>query len=71
MRLRNLIVLAVCLSVFSLSSSAQEDLGNQLSKVASQNAVNYLAPLLSAWGADLNSGLYHSADLHDILGFDA
>jgi hypothetical protein len=70
MRSRNLILLVGCLAFFSLSSTAQEDLGKQLSKVASQNAVNYLSPLLSAWGADLNSGLYHSADLHDILGFD-
>ncbi|MBI3587380.1 MAG: hypothetical protein HY088_09650, partial [Ignavibacteriales bacterium] len=44
--------------------------GKQLSKVAGQNAVNYLTPLLSSWGADLNSGFYYSADLHGILGFD-
>ncbi|HTY38462.1 MAG TPA: DUF6588 family protein [Bacteroidota bacterium] len=49
---------------------AQQDLSTQLSKVANSNAVNYLSPLLSAWGADLNSGFYHSADLHDVLGFD-
>jgi hypothetical protein len=56
--------------LFSRLSTAQDDLGKQLSKVAGQNAANYLSPVLSAWGADLNSGLYHSADLHDILGFD-
>jgi hypothetical protein len=27
-------------------------------------------PIIQGWGADLNSGFYHSADLHDILGFD-
>jgi hypothetical protein len=70
MRSRNLIVLAGCLAFFSYMSTAQDDLGKQLSKVASQNAINYVSPVLSAWGADLNSGLYHSADLHDILGFD-
>jgi hypothetical protein len=59
-----------CLAFFSLTSTAQDDLGKQLSKVANQNAINYLSPVLAAWGADLNSGLYHSADLHDILGFD-
>jgi len=48
----------------------QEDIGKQLSKVAGENAVSYLSPLLSGLGADLNSGIYHSADLHDILGFD-
>jgi hypothetical protein len=70
MRSRNLILLAGCLASISLTSSAQDDLGKQLSKVADQNAINYLSPVLSAWGTDLNSGLYHSADLHDILGFD-
>ena len=25
---------------------------------------------MAGWGAGLNSGFYHSADLHDILGFD-
>ena len=70
MRSRNLILLVGCVAFFSLPSTAQDDLGKQLSKVANQNAINYLSPVLSAWGADLNSGLYHSADLHDILGFD-
>jgi hypothetical protein len=70
MRSRNLTVLVACLAFLSLTSTAQEDLGKQLSKVANQNAVNYLSPVLSAWGADLNSSLFHSADLHDVLGFD-
>lgn len=56
--------------VLSLAATAQDDLGKQLGKVAGQNAVSYVSPLLSGLGADLNSGLYHSADLHDILGFD-
>jgi hypothetical protein len=58
------------LTVFCFSSLAQDDLGKQLSKMARDNAPNYLTPLLSGLGADLNSGFYHSADLHDILGFD-
>ena len=63
-------LLAGILGLFSAGLHAQEDLSSQLSKVASANAISYLSPLLSAWGADLNSGFYHSADLHDILGFD-
>ena len=70
MRLRSLILVGGCLTLFSLTSVAQGDLGKQLSRVANQNAINYLSPVLSAWGADLNSGIYHSADLHDVLGFD-
>ena len=64
-----LVLIAVLMGVTAVAY-AQEDLSTQLSKVASTNAVNYLSPLLSAWGADMNSGFYHSADLHDILGFD-
>jgi len=63
-------VLLGLLMVLAFKLYAQEGLSTQLSKVAGTNAVNYLAPLFSAWGADLNSGFYHSADLHDVLGFD-
>lgn len=78
MKLANHAILAALLLALSTSGSAQtvspqtvqDDLGKQLSKVAGQNAISYISPILSAWGADLNSGFYHSADLHDILGFD-
>ena len=70
MKAARFVVLAGLLMVSSLSVYAQDDLSKQLTKVAGANAVNYLSPLLSAWGADLNSGFYHSADLHEILGFD-
>jgi len=49
---------------------AGDDLGSTLSKLAGDNAKNYVGPLLNGWGADLNSDLYHTADTHDILGFD-
>jgi hypothetical protein len=49
---------------------AQDDLGKQLGKVAGENATKYLTPVLSTLGAGFNSGFYHSADLHSILGFD-
>jgi hypothetical protein len=63
-------VFAGLLIAVTVSLHAQDDLSKQLSKVAGTNAVNYLAPLFSAWGADFNSGFYHSADLHEVLGFD-
>lgn len=63
-------VLGACLLTFSISLYAQNDLGSQISKVAGANAKNYLGSFLSGLGADLNSGFYHSADLHDVLGFD-
>lgn len=68
--LRSAVLALVVLSCFGVRGVAQDDLGKQLSKVAGPNAVSYLTPLLSRWGADLNSGFYYSADLHSILGFD-
>ncbi|MBI3585909.1 MAG: hypothetical protein HY088_02125, partial [Ignavibacteriales bacterium] len=68
--LRSAVLALVVLMCFGVRGVAQDDLGKQLSKVAGQNAVNYLTPLLSSWGADLNSGFYYSADLHGVLGFD-
>ena len=72
MKISRIIMMAVGLMVgCSLIGFAQQnDIGKQLSRVAGGNAVNYLSPFLSGLGADLNSGIYHSADLHDILGFD-
>ena len=56
--------------VFSASFSQQNDLSAQLSRMLSANASGYLEPLASGLGAGLNSGIYHSADLHSVLGFD-
>ena len=47
-----------------------QDLQQQLSKLGREAAIGYTAPILSGWGNDLNSGIYYSADLHNVLGFD-
>jgi hypothetical protein len=70
MKLAKILAILVVFTTFTVTLSAQDDIGRQLSKVAGRNAVSYIAPLLSGLGADLNSGLYHSADLHEVLGFD-
>jgi hypothetical protein len=71
MKKSNWVALFVTIVLFSIRVLAQtNDLGAQLSKVAGKNAENYLGPILSGWGADMNSGFYHSADLHSTLGFD-
>lgn len=44
-----------------------QDLGSTLSKVGSQYANAYLTPAASAFGMDMNSGLFHSASLSGIL----
>jgi hypothetical protein len=54
-----------------LSGAARsQDLGAQLSQMGGEAAKGYTTPFLSGMGASLNTALYHSADLHDILGFD-
>lgn len=53
---------------FAGVASAQ-DLGSILGKVGSQYAKGYVAPAVDAFGADLNSGLFHSAKVGGILPF--
>ncbi len=65
-----LAVFIVSLAVIPSLASAQEDIGEQLKKMAGDYARGYVSPLIQGWTAGLNSGLYHSADLHDVLGFD-
>jgi hypothetical protein len=41
-----------------------------LIKVGVKNVRNYVTPIFNDLSADLNSAFYHSADLHNVLGFD-
>lgn len=63
---------AMLVAVLALitGTARSQDLGEQLSKMSSEAAKGYTAPFLSGIGASLNTAFYHSADLHDILGFD-
>jgi len=62
-------VLIAVVAMFAGTARSQ-DLGTQLSQMGSEAAKGYTAPFLSGMGASLNTAFYHSADLHDILGFD-
>ena len=62
-------VLAVAVVLMGTVARSQ-DVGSQLSKMGFDAAKGWTSPLLGGWGAGLNSAFYHSADLHDILGFD-
>ncbi|GJQ21469.1 MAG: hypothetical protein HBSIN02_18240 [Bacteroidia bacterium] len=66
--IRYLAVVAVLVN--SLSVLTAQDFGEQLKQMVRVNAERYAAPLLNGWGVALNSGLYHTADVHSILGFD-
>ena len=65
-------LIAISITVVALigSLATAQDLAEQLSKMGKDAAEGYVTPLFAGWAADLNSAFYHSADLHDILGFD-
>ena len=54
----------------AMGSASAQDLGEQLSKLGQSAAPKYVTPFFSGLGNSLNSAFYHSADLHDVLGFD-
>lgn len=58
--------------VFSMLTPAwgQEELGAILKKLLEENGKTYLNPLATAFGTGLNSGTFHRAKPHNILGFD-
>jgi hypothetical protein len=63
-------IAVICVLAFVGSIATAQDLQQQLAKLGHDAAVGYITPILSGWGNDLNSGIYYSADLHDVLGFD-
>jgi len=48
----------------------ESDLTAKLQEVAEDNAVGYMKPFATALGTAINSGLYHTAKIHKIPGFD-
>jgi len=61
-------LLAGC--AFLAHAAMGQDLGDYLHQLNRTNGERYVTPLIDAWGAGFNSGFFHSADLHDILGLD-
>jgi hypothetical protein len=66
---RYLLVVA-CVVALASGLAQSQSLLEQLQRTTEQGLQGYLSPILSGWAADFNSGFYHSADLHDVLGFD-
>ena len=48
----------------------EADLTTKLQELAEENAVGYMQPFATALGTAINSGLYHTAKIHRIPGFD-
>jgi len=55
--------------MFLILPAHAQILGKYVANIAQENA-GYVQPLANAFGANLNSGLYHTADVHDLLGID-
>lgn len=60
------LVLTLVFSISAFGQSLEENLGSMLS----ENAEMYLQPLGDAFGSAMNSGWYHTAKVHKMLGFD-
>jgi len=46
------------------------DFQEELQRLAEENARGYIGPFATAFGTAMNSGLYHTAKPHALLGFD-
>jgi hypothetical protein len=60
-------VIFLCLFI-STVSRAQNPIEDAVKQLTSDNAKGYLQPMVTSFGANLNSGLYHSASISE-LGF--
>jgi hypothetical protein len=48
----------------------KEDISQKIGQLAATNGRQYIGPATVAFGANLNSGFFHTADVHDLFGFD-
>ncbi len=63
-------ILLVLMAVSLIACTASADFIEDLQKLASENAENYVSPFVTAFGTDMNAGLYHTAKVHKMFGFD-
>jgi len=62
-------LIGACLAGHPARVSAQ-DVSESLSSLNEDNGKLYIGPLSTGLAAALNSGFYHTADVHEVLGFD-
>ncbi len=67
-RLLSFLILTLAIAVTSRAGAV--DFQAELKKLAEDNARGYVGPFATAFGTAMNSGLYHTAKPHAILGFD-
>ncbi len=71
--LRRMIAPGLVLVMVAGSSTrvVAQDISESLSSLNEENGKLYIGPLSTGLAAALNSGFYHTAEVHDVLGFDA
>jgi hypothetical protein len=71
--LRWTVVCGLAFAAIAVSSGrlAAQDISESLSSLNEENGKLYIGPLSTGLAAALNSGFYHTAQVHDVLGFDA
>lgn len=62
--------LIALVAVALLASVSFADFQEDLQQLMGDNAENYLAPFVTAFGTNMNGGLFHTAKPHKMLGFD-
>ncbi len=62
-------VLLACIAPQNVNAQ-DDELSQKAKRFVGENAVKYIQPAIDAFSANLNSGLYHTADVHDVLGFE-
>ncbi|MEJ2051070.1 MAG: hypothetical protein P8Y60_14745 [Calditrichota bacterium] len=72
MRKKSLFMVVVLLLFLGAPTYAQNvsDFKQQLEGLLQTNAENYVKPLVTSTGIGLNSGIYRTAKVHKLLGFD-
>ncbi len=65
-----LLTLSLAILLATPAWGQDEGLESALREMVDQNAKGYLSPLATAFGTGLNSGTFHTARPHKILGFD-
>lgn len=63
-------LIAVALSFTFAVPAGGQDIGETLKSLLEDNARGYVGPISTAFGTAVNSGTYHRAKPHKILGFD-
>ena len=64
------IVKYLLITVVSIGLGYSQSFEETLESMAKANAQGYLGPMVTAFGMGINSGSYHNAKPHSLLGFD-